>query len=284
VEDTLPEPLSSIILESPFPVTRGSYAIVFKGWWESRPIALKLLGPADQPETAHKRFKGEMDIWRKLQHNRNVLPFFGHYVDDNGAMYMISPWCQHGDINNYLLMFPKTDREMLVLQLLHGLEYLHDQGVIHGDLRGANILISDDHQVWIADFGLSKYLDQSPTSTVNRGNFRWMAPELLEQEIPRGDFSPYTEATDMYSFAMTTIEIYTGSPPFLHLRYDVQAALPGQGRPERPDGDGISHCMDDCLWDIIQECWVEEPTHRLSARKAKQRLGAHRKGRLSIGM
>ncbi|KAF9510414.1 hypothetical protein BS47DRAFT_65908 [Hydnum rufescens UP504] len=192
-------------------------------------------------------------------------------------MYMISPWCQHGDINNYLLMFPNTDREVLVLQLLHGLEYLHEQGVIHGDLRGANILISDDREVWIADFGLSKYLDQSPTSTQNRGNFWWMAPELLQQEISRGDLTPYTKATDIYSFAMTTTEIYTGSPPFPHPRPPVQGQRPG-----RPGGDGISHCIGDGLWDIIRDCWVEEPTQRLSARDAKQRLEVYRKARLSV--
>ncbi|KAF9511983.1 hypothetical protein BS47DRAFT_1383234 [Hydnum rufescens UP504] len=283
LEDTLPEPLCSVVLKSPLPVRRGSYATVFKGTWNSRPIALKLLGPNDKPEIAHKRFKGETDIWRKLRHE-NVLPFFGHYVGDNGAMYMISPWCQYGDVNNYLLMFPKTDREMLVLQLLHGLEYLHQSGVIHGDLRGANILISDDHEVWIADFGLSKHLDQSPTSTVNRGNVRWMAPELLEQEIPRGDLTPYTEATDIYSFAMTTIEIYTGLPPFPHLRHNVEVGLLCRGRPGRPGADGVSHCIDDKVWGIIQECWVEEPTRRLSARDAKERLEAHRKGKLSIAV
>ncbi|KAF9517409.1 hypothetical protein BS47DRAFT_531724 [Hydnum rufescens UP504] len=131
------------MLESPFAVTAGSYATVFKGSWKSRPVALKLLRSANRPEIAKKRFQGEIGIWRELRH-RNVLPFFGHYADDNGAMYMISPWCQHGDINNYLLLSPNTDREILVLQLLYGLEYLHERGVIHGDLRGANILISDD--------------------------------------------------------------------------------------------------------------------------------------------
>ncbi|KAF9502581.1 hypothetical protein BS47DRAFT_1490683 [Hydnum rufescens UP504] len=134
-EDTLPEPLSGVMVESLFPAGGGSYGTVLKGSWKSRPIALKSVGPADKPEIAHKRFKGEMNIWRILQH-RNVLPFFGHHVDDNGAMYMISPWCQHGDIKNYLRMFPTADREMLVLQLLHGLEYLHEQGLLHGDLRG----------------------------------------------------------------------------------------------------------------------------------------------------
>jgi Protein tyrosine and serine/threonine kinase len=119
---------------------------------------------------------------------------------------------------------------------------------------------------------------------VNRGNIRWMAPELLEQEIPRGDLTPYTEATDIYSFTMTTIEIYTGSCPFPHLRHNVEAALPGQGRPGRRSADGISHCIDDTLWDIIQECWVEDPARRLSARDAKERLEVHRKEKLSIAM
>ncbi|KAF9511980.1 hypothetical protein BS47DRAFT_1346143 [Hydnum rufescens UP504] len=259
--------VSHVVFEDTFPEPLSAYATIFKGSWKSRP----------------KRFKGEIDIWRRLGHD-NVLPFFGHCVDDNGTMYMVSPWCQHGDINGYLFRVPKSDRETLVLQLLHGLEYLHASGVIHGDLRGANVLISDNHKILITDFGLSKYLDQSPTSTVNRGNIRWMAPELLEQEIPRGDLTPYTEATDIYSFAMTTIEIYTGSWPFPHLRHNVEAALPGQGRPGRPGADGISHCIDDTLWDIIQECWAEEPARRPSARDAMERLEAHLKGKPSIAM
>jgi serine/threonine protein kinase len=111
-----------------------------------------------------------------------------------------------------------------------------------------------------------------------------MAPELLEKEISRGDLTPYTEATDVYSFAMTTIEIYTGLSPFSHLRHNVEPALSWRERPGRPGLDDVSHGIDDNMWDIIQECWVEEPTHRLSAREAKQRLEVHRKGKLSISM
>jgi hypothetical protein len=58
LEDTLPEPLCSVVLESPFPVRRGSYGAVFKGSWKSRPIALKLLGPNDKLEIAHKVKQG----------------------------------------------------------------------------------------------------------------------------------------------------------------------------------------------------------------------------------
>jgi serine/threonine protein kinase len=179
------------------------------------------------------------------------------------------------------------------------LEYLHISGVIHGDLRGvctlstlgcaiyadfsflgaeSNILISDDHEACIADFGLSKYLDQSPTSTVNRGNIRWLAPELLDQEFPRGDLTPYNEATDIYSLAMTTIEIYTSSSPFHHLRYDanVEVALSDEGRPSRPEAGEVSDGIDDFVWDIIQECWAQEPRHRPSACDVRQRLEARR--------
>jgi serine/threonine protein kinase len=110
-----------------------------------------------------------------------------------------------------------------------------------------------------------------------------MAPELLELEIARGDLTPYTEVTDIYSFAMTTIEVYTGSMPFPHLRHNVVAALLAQVRPSRPGADGISHSIGDNLWDIIQKCWVEEPAHRPSAGDARQRLETHREG-LSIAM
>jgi serine/threonine protein kinase len=151
-------------------------------------------------------------------------------------------------------------------------------------VRQSNILISDEHEACITDFGLSKYLDQSPTSTVNRGNIRWIAPELLRQELTRGDLTPYNEATDIFSLAMTAIEIYTGSPPFYHIRQDyaVVATLSDGGRPNRPVAKGDSHGMDDCLWGITEECWAQEPRRRPSASDFKQRLEARRDERLSI--
>ena len=104
-----------------------------------------------------------------------------------------------------------------------------------------------------------------------------MAPELLDLELSRGDLTPYNEATDIYSLAMTIIEIYTSSSPFHQQRhdYDVEVALSVQARPSRPDVVGDLHGIDDYLWDIIQECWAQEPSHRPSASDVKQRLDAH---------
>ncbi|KAF9517408.1 hypothetical protein BS47DRAFT_1326481 [Hydnum rufescens UP504] len=111
-----------------------------------------------------------------------------------------------------------------------------------------------------------------------------MAPELLDLEIPRGDLTPYTEATDIYSFAMTTIEVYTGLMPFPHLRHNVGAALLAQARPSRPVRTVLRTLSETTCGILFQKCWLEEPAHRLSAGDARQRLEIHRKGRLPIAM
>ncbi|KAH7345589.1 kinase-like domain-containing protein, partial [Rhizoctonia solani] len=90
----------------------------------------------------------ELYTWPKCKHP-NVLGLLG-LVEFHGQIGMISAWACNGDVRRYLCASPETDRCHCISD---GLAYLHDAGIIHGDLKGANILISDSGISMLNDFG-----------------------------------------------------------------------------------------------------------------------------------
>lgn len=116
-------------------------------------------------------------------------------------------------------------------QVLQGLLYLHDQGVIHRDIKGANILTTKDGKVKLADFGVS-------TSTLTGGDKEaqvvgtpyWMAPEVIE-------LSGATTASDIWSLGSTVIELLEGNPPYYNMPpMPALFAIVNDDHPPLPQG------------------------------------------------
>ncbi|KAE9384827.1 kinase-like protein, partial [Gymnopus androsaceus JB14] len=140
-----------------------------------------------------------------------------------------------------------------ISDILNGLEYLHSRNppVVHGDLKGGNILVSDLGQCRLADFGLAGMMSalqtlSSSTADGTRGSIRWMAPELFTTSKP-------STVTDMYALGCTIYEITTGEPPFSgKSNAAVMFQVMGGSRPSRPIV-GFS----DQLWMAVMRCWVD---------------------------
>jgi serine/threonine protein kinase len=128
--------------------------------------------------------------------------------------------------------FPENLVALYMSQVLHGLLYLHEQGVIHRDIKGANILTTKEGLVKLADFGVATKqsgLDQS--SVV--GTPYWMAPEVIE-------LSGATTSSDIWSVGCTVIELIEGKPPYHKLQpmqalfrivNDEHPPIPGSASP-----------------------------------------------------
>ncbi|KAJ7690606.1 kinase-like domain-containing protein, partial [Mycena olivaceomarginata] len=131
--------------------------------------------------------------------------------------------------------------------IAQGLDYLHSMNIVHGDLRGSNILISDDYHACISGFALTTILEDDPDTSASdsprtEGSVPWMAPELLDPERFGCERSIKTPATDVYAFACVCIELQTGAPPFGKLvPVVVILRVITAERPERPGGlsDGM---------------------------------------------
>ncbi|KAE9385809.1 kinase-like protein [Gymnopus androsaceus JB14] len=126
---------------------------------------------------------------------------------------------ENKDVMTYLRKNPTHNRHTVVSIIAAGLSYLHmrDPPILHGDIRGANILISDDFHCCLADFGLTVVISDSralsnATSGMTKGTARWMAPELI---IPKTSAKPTNNTSrDVYAFGCTILEILTLRLPF----------------------------------------------------------------------
>lgn len=145
-----------------------------------------------------------------------------------------------------------------------GLAYLHDHGIVHGDMKSLNILVNDEHTACIADFGLARILGESGFTTKSvGGTWRWMAYELVELSEEEEEIVPQvTVQSDVWAFGMTVLEILTGRLPFFHLKYDL-AVIRCVVRGGRPRHDKYPDISGD-IWLIVEQCWHGDPLQRPS--------------------
>ncbi|KAJ7720280.1 kinase-like domain-containing protein [Mycena maculata] len=191
-----------------------------------------------------QKFCREALIWKNLDY---VLPFLG--VDSEGFLCMVSPWMQKGPIVSGK---GGPDRKFIparMHEIAVGLQYLHSQNIVHGDLRGANILLDDQGRARLADFGLAVFADRPLVATHRGGSTRWMAPELLDPESCGLEVWQRTFASDTYSLR---------KPPFSDIPSDG-AVLLKVIRGVRPECPPI---VPDWCGQIIVSCWSHKPIGR----------------------
>ncbi|KAI0071030.1 kinase-like protein [Panus rudis PR-1116 ss-1] len=211
----------------------------------------------EQKEQNGMDFAREALLWHQMRHS-NVVPLLGVDVESFGGMpCMVLPWIERGNIMLYLL--GKKNRPTLA-EVAAGLSYLHDQMVIHGDLRGWNILITDDGVAQLSDFGLSVFANERSKSfrSLRGGVEQWLAPEILDPEQYGKTSSRPTYTSDVFAFGMVCIELYTQQQPFpdLTTSHQIRKRILDRGRPERPI------LMSDTVWSLTTACWDHDPANR----------------------
>ncbi|EIN09124.1 kinase-like protein, partial [Punctularia strigosozonata HHB-11173 SS5] len=177
-------------------------------------------------------FCREAVFWKQLAHP-NIVPFLG--VSQSHNLCIVSEWMAFGDVITYLQKFPRANRRQLVTDVACGLEYMHASAMIHGDIKGRNILVDGSRRARLGDFGLARTVlgPKSFTPSISRsgGTMRYMAPELAENSNP----GQPTRETDVYAFAMASWEIFCGEQIFPHLpEWTVFARVLSGERPLRP--------------------------------------------------
>ncbi|KAJ7224830.1 kinase-like domain-containing protein, partial [Mycena rebaudengoi] len=206
-----------------------------------------------------QKFCREALIWQQFEHPY-ILPMLGLDRESfSPSLCMVSPWMENGTVLKYLEEHGRQDVDRLLWEVAQGLEYLHSRNVVHGDLRGANILITQDWSACLADFGLTSFTEATLTTTRRSGTTRWMAPELLDPDRFGIQFRR-TKASDIYAFACVCLELYTGRPPFTELPEGVvfQKVILGE-RPARP---ATMPPMSDALWKYMNAWWARNPSTR----------------------
>ncbi|KAJ6570716.1 kinase-like domain-containing protein [Mycena sp. CBHHK59/15] len=242
----------------------GGFGDIYRASYKGKTVALKHMRTFHRGADLRRirlHFCREALVWQHLN-NPYILPLIG--IDRESfplSHCMVSPWMEHGTVLTYLDNHGRANVDKLLSEIAQGLQYLHSRNIVHGDLRGANILITHDWSACLADFGLAVLSDATTSKrTSNRaGSVRWMAPELIDPDYFGHHFAR-TPASDVYAFGCVCLELYTGRPPFSDLsEMAAMFRIIKEERPERPSGNPA---ITDTLWRLAQECWVENPARR----------------------
>ncbi|KAJ7145908.1 kinase-like domain-containing protein [Mycena epipterygia] len=239
------------------PISGGTVSDIYKGSYDGQTVALKVMRTFHRGTALHafrSKFYQDALIWQRLCHP-NILPLLG--IDRESfspSVGMISPWMENGSVVQYFGKHGRGHVNKILIEIAQGLQYLHLHNIVHGDLRGANILINNEPRACLADFGLSFRSDVPLEHPPERaGGLRWMAPELIDPVSFGCQFS-LTKASDVYAFGCVVLELYTGKPPFTHLS-DVRAmfTIVGGKLPDRPTD--TQPVITDALWELAIRCW-----------------------------
>jgi son of sevenless-like protein len=214
--------------------------------------------PRNQTRAAQERFQRQVEIWRSL-HHPNVLQLLGIAYIDN-FLCSVSPYMEFGNIMQYLKIHPEAPRILLLSEIASATEYLHSRGIIHGDLRGSNVLLSRDGHACLADFGCARVEEVEATEALTYGNPRWLAPELMNQSY----YVPTARSTDVWSFGMLCIEIFTDNLPFSHIQNEtfVPIVIRDGSLPTRPEDNNTTKGLTEPMWDLMNRCWRRDPESR----------------------
>ena len=164
-----------------------------------------------------------------------------------------------GSLSSIIKKFSSFQENLVAFfinQVLKGLKYLHSQGVVHRDIKGANLLMTKDGTVKLADFGVAMKLTESAKSMSIVGTPYWMAPEIVEQT------GHCATSCDIWSVGCTLIELLTGKPPY----YDL-APMSALYRIVQDEYPPLPTNISPDLKDFLIKCFQKEPFFRKSAQE-----------------
>ncbi|KAH3898767.1 uncharacterized protein SCODWIG_02429 [Saccharomycodes ludwigii] len=196
-------------------IGHGAYGVVYRAVNKitNKDLAIKVVTFEDDEELLNDHMV-EIDLLKNLKHP-NIVKYHG-FIQKQTKLYILLELCSNGSLRDLIKSNggPLNESTSInyVKQTLQGLTYLHEQGVIHRDIKAANLLLDNKNVIKLADFGVSTKVTNVAMTCVGSPN--WMAPEIL---LGQGA----TTKSDIWSVGATVVEILTGDPPFFNLNREA---------------------------------------------------------------
>ncbi|XP_029304422.1 misshapen-like kinase 1 isoform X7 [Cottoperca gobio] len=249
-------------------VGNGTYGQVYKGRHvkTGQLAAIKVM---DVTEEEEEEIKAEINMLKKYSHHRNIATYYGAFVKKSppghdDQLWLVMEFCGAGSVTDLVKNTKGSSLKedwiaYICREILRGLSHLHAHKVIHRDIKGQNVLLTENAEVKLVDFGVSAQLDR----TVGRRNTfigtpYWMAPEVIAcDENPD---STYDYRSDIWSLGITAIEMAEGAPPLCDM-HPMRALFL---IPRNPPPKLKSKKWSKKFIDFIEGCLVKTYTSRPS--------------------
>ncbi|KAM7514026.1 hypothetical protein LguiA_003609 [Lonicera macranthoides] len=234
-------------------IAAGSYVNLYKGTFRSQDVAIKVLKGEYLNEDVQREFAQEVYILRKVRH-KNVVQFIGACTRPP-SLCIVTEFMSRGSVYDFLHKQKGFFKLPAILKVASdvskGMNYLHQNNIIHRDLKAANLLMDENEVIKVADFGVARVQDQSGVMTAETGTYRWMAPEVIEHR-------PYDHKADIFSFGIVLWELLTGKLPYEQLT-PLQAAVGVVQQGLRPTIPTPTHPD---IVELLERCWQKDPSLR----------------------
>lgn len=254
---------------------RGAMGVVYlaEDTYLARKAAIKVLSPQFQRDKELVgRFRREA-VAMAAVHHPNLVQIYTFGVHD-GFSYFVMEYLDGESLANVIQrrldeeeLTPLDEAVGIIVQVLKGLGALHSAGIVHRDVKPANILLSKDFRVALTDFGLVRPVEASLGKTLDLdGTPMYLAPERFRKMEVKEE---HAHLCDIYSLGATLYELLTGSPPFetdnivevLEMHYRREPPKPSALRPELLKG----------IDRVVQKAMAKDPVHRYQTSEEMRR-------------
>ncbi|KAJ6420565.1 hypothetical protein OIU84_027995 [Salix udensis] len=238
-------------------IGKGSFASVYKGYSNEDKLFFAAKGVSLNEHRHICHLENEIAVLKRL-HHENIIQYYGTERGEE-MLYIFLELVSHGTLEQAYknCRFKQSQVSHYTRQILLGLKYLHSCKVVHGDLKCANILVTELGRVKLADFGLSKSMeDHSQCLKLGLGSPFWMAPEVAKLKRVGYGFP-----SDIWSLGCTVTELSTRKHPHYNARdaFNLDRAIRSGKGPVVPD------YLSDTLKDFINQCLQPDPNQRPTA-------------------
>ena len=245
---------------------KGAYGVVWKGTWTCK-VAIKkhMLTGEGIPKEAL--------TLGSFRTHENIVTLYGivQHKETLGIVMELAPDGSLYDELHTKGLEPPTLEQSIewALQIARGMKHLHDNSIVHRDLKSPNVLLSAK-VAKICDFGTARFLENTTQQSERVGTYRWMAPEVMKREDAK-----INRRCDTYSYAMVLYELFEHKIPFHEIQVEpiaMEITIAVLKNNKRPD---ITVMIPRHIRDVIEICWREDPRRRLAFEHVLAALQTH---------
>ena len=262
-----PEDLFTLL----YPIGTGGFGKVYKAMHNSSKqiFAIKIIDYTkgcnnDKNNICfnYNSIQQETSLMRLINESDYIIKYFGSYYSrQTNTIWLILEYCSSGSAVDLMLSMGRTLSEVEVATImemvLKGLIHIHKINLIHRDIKGANILLSEDGYAKLGDFGIGIQMTDEEYRTSKKGSPYWMSPQVI---LNRN----YDMKTDIWSLGITCMELVEGEPPYGDLKPEEVMEKIAKNPPKAGDIIDVKEHTDDFI-DFVNKCLEINPNKRPTA-------------------